>query len=449
MLTTPTQLRTLATVGQAMRVLLTLFGSRGDAHPMLALGSALQKAGHHPVVTGPPDFVPDALRVGVPYVAHGPGAQAVLKEHQADMGANPIRMVRVVRKTAADQIDGQFKAVTRLARDTDMIVSAGLMWAGSSVAEAYGLPYRYVAYTPDIIPSRYYPPPLSPWQNLPHVINRIAWAGFDKLVNWLVLGSINRNRGQLGLCALPRIAPHAFPRENTILAADPELATWSPDTGISSKTLGALQLADARELEPQIERFLAAGETPVYIGFGSMVDPIAAKTTRALVEVITALGCRAIIGAGWAGLGLPDAGSQILFVGPTCHQKLFARVSVVVHHGGAGTTHTAARAGVPQLIVPHLLDQFGWAKRVHLLGLSPKPIPRTRLNARSLAEGLRECLTSIEIRERASAMRRSIGERTAVHDPLAGLELGHLLPRPGAPERTVSSGSTLTAKASA
>jgi vancomycin aglycone glucosyltransferase len=415
---------------------------------MLALGNALQKAGHHPVVTGPPDFVPDALRVGVPYVAHGPGAQAILKEHQADMGANPFRMVKVVRKTAAAQIDGQFEALKKLAGETDLIISAGLMWAGSSVAEAYGLPYRYIAYTPDLMPSKYHPPPMSPWQHLPHAINRIAWAGFEKLLNWLVLGNVNRNRIELGLPPLTRITPHAFPRERIHLAADPEIATWASDSGVTTKTLGALQLADTRELDPRIEQFLAQGETPVYIGFGSMVDPAAAKTTSALVEVIKQLGCRAIIGAGWAGLGLPDAGSNILFVGPTSHQKLFSRVSVVVHHGGAGTTHTAARAGVPQLIIPHLLDQFGWAKRVYDLGLSPKPIPRNRLNVRSLFEGLRECLNDVELHERTTAMQRSIWTRASVCDPLAGLDLEDLVMRSGTHGRALPSADAATVKAS-
>jgi vancomycin aglycone glucosyltransferase len=41
----------------------------------------------------------------------------------------------------------------------------------------------------------------------------------------------------------------------------------------------------------------------------------------------------------------------------------------VVHHGGAGTTTTATRAGAPQVIVPHIADQPYWGRRVTELGI--------------------------------------------------------------------------------
>jgi vancomycin aglycone glucosyltransferase len=418
-----------------VRVLLAGFGSRGDIHPLLALALALRRAGHEPRVTGPPDFARDAGDVDVPYIAHGPNAQELLKQNQADLGANPLRMIRLARSQAAEHIGMQFEALNALARDADMIVAAGLMWAASSVAQARGLPYRYVAYAPEVIPSRFHAPPLCPWQNLPGVLNRWLWRAFQRVVNWLVLPAVNRHRAELGLLPLGRIDPHVLPRDSTLLAADPEIAGWASDAGISTPALGALQFWNGRPLEPAIERFLAAGEPPVYIGFGSMVDAGAGETTRRLLEVVERVGCRAIIGAGWAGLGGASSGERVLFVGPTPHRPLFARLAAVVHHGGAGTTHTAARAGVPQLLVPHLLDQFSWAKRTWRLGLSPRPIPRSRLSTLALERGLRACLTDEGLRQRASQMKRAIERRAERHDPLAGLAL---TPRAAHPQRSAS-----------
>jgi UDP:flavonoid glycosyltransferase YjiC (YdhE family) len=54
------------------------------------------------------------------------------------------------------------------------------------------------------------------------------------------------------------------------------------------------------------------------------------------------------------------------------HEWLFPRVSLAIHHGGAGTTHTAARAGIPQVILPFGSDQFFWASRVAARGVAPK-----------------------------------------------------------------------------
>jgi UDP:flavonoid glycosyltransferase YjiC (YdhE family) len=86
----------------------------------------------------------------------------------------------------------------------------------------------------------------------------------------------------------------------------------------------------------------------------------------------------------------------------------------VVHHGGAGTTTTAARAGVPQVLVPHLLDQFYWAHRVAALGLGPPALPRARLSADALAERVLAILDNEFLRECTQAF----GERLRARDPL-------------------------------
>jgi UDP:flavonoid glycosyltransferase YjiC (YdhE family) len=42
-----------------------------------------------------------------------------------------------------------------------------------------------------------------------------------------------------------------------------------------------------------------------------------------------------------------------------------------VQHGGSGTTHTALRYGRPSLVIPHIIDQFFWNRRVAELGAGP------------------------------------------------------------------------------
>ena len=93
------------------------------------------------------------------------------------------------------------------------------------------------------------------------------------------------------------------------------------------------------------------------------------------------------------------------------HAALFPRVAAVVHHGGAGTTTIAARAGVPQLIVPHLLDQYYWAERVRALGLGPPPLPRRRLDAASLAAALATMRGNDVLQERAQQIAGRLRDR--------------------------------------
>jgi UDP:flavonoid glycosyltransferase YjiC (YdhE family) len=70
------------------------------------------------------------------------------------------------------------------------------------------------------------------------------------------------------------------------------------------------------------------------------------------------------------------------------HAKLFPRVAAVVHHGGAGTTAAALRAGACQVIVPHFFDQYYYAHRLRELGIAPAGIPVRRLTARRLQRAI-------------------------------------------------------------
>jgi len=95
------------------------------------------------------------------------------------------------------------------------------------------------------------------------------------------------------------------------------------------------------------------------------------------------------------------ASADCFFLGKTPHKRLFPRVSMVVHHGGSGTTATAAWAGVPQIIIPHILDQYYWGNRIHREGLGPRPIRRSCLTEKRLAEAISESLSNDAFRRRA------------------------------------------------
>src|SRR5262249_27017102 len=92
--------------------------------------------------------------------------------------------------------------------------------------------------------------------------------------------------------------------------------------------------------------------------------------------------------------------------GEVNQQALFGRVAAVVHHGGAGTTTTATRAGAPQVVVPQWADQPYWGSRVADLGIGVAhdvQAPTTE----SLSAALRPVLTP-ETRARAAAVAGTI-----------------------------------------
>ena len=160
---------------------------------------------------------------------------------------------------------------------------------------------------------------------------------------------------------------------------------------------------------PELLEFLAAGDPPLYVGFGSMAG---FDRDAVLGDVIAAVsGRRALLHAGWSGIDTSRLPANFLAIGDTPHSWLFPRTSLVIHHCGSGTTHSAARAGVPSVPVPFAGDQFFWADRLTRLGVAPPAVPGKGLKASCLARGIAFAET-LEARSRAKAL----GERMAAED---------------------------------
>jgi UDP:flavonoid glycosyltransferase YjiC (YdhE family) len=133
-----------------------------------------------------------------------------------------------------------------------------------------------------------------------------------------------------------------------------------------------------------LAEFLASGEPPIYVGFGSMGGFDKKKLLSVIVQAVN--GRRALFYPGWSGIDPVLLPENFFVLGNTPHHWLFPRTSMVIHHGGAGTTHTACRAGVPSIIIPFAGDQSFWAGRLASIGVAPKYIAHTKLNAKILSD---------------------------------------------------------------
>lgn len=101
-----------------------------------------------------------------------------------------------------------------------------------------------------------------------------------------------------------------------------------------------------------------------------------------------------------------DYGEHVHLVRFTPHDWLLPRTAAAVHHGGAGTTHGALAAGVPQGVIPFSLDQPYFARRVAALGLGPGGLDPGRTDV----EGPTRILTDLTRGERAEGYRRRARE---------------------------------------
>ncbi len=414
-----------------MRIALAVEGTRGDIHPMLALGTSLLARGHEVLVLAPPDFAEAAQTQGMEFRAVGTSVRAYLTAHARALVGGPLKALREGTRYVRTCIEAQFRCLPRAVEGVDRIFGAGVQMAGPSVAELYGIPYRYLIYCPALLPSDEHPPILLPAQSMPRWANAVSWRLAIAVQDGLLGRLINRERAQLGLAPILHTYPHLLTRR-PVLAADAELAPCPAARGYHVEQIRCLHPMHGPPLPLKLESFLDQGPPPVYLGFGSMTDPDPETTTRALLSGLLRHGCRALIGQGWAGLGDGPLPEGVMAIGAVSHAQLFPRLAAVVHHGGAGTTTTAARAGVPQIVVPHLLDQFYWARRVSLLGLGPPAIPRKHLSGQRLLDVLGMTLGNETLSERA----RELGARLrARQDPERGLEKLLEHPEDDAPNR--------------
>jgi vancomycin aglycone glucosyltransferase len=354
-----------------MRVLLTTFGSRGDVQPLLGLAVSLRALGADARVCAPPDeeFAKLFAAADVPLLP----AFASVREWLAEVLPKraTISLPRIAAQVMAGQYTAIHAAVEAFDGGCDVMVATGLfssVAAARCVSEKLGMRYVLAAYCPIFLPSPYQRPFEYPSHPLPPDVtdNQVLWDKDVQVMNELFGEGLNTLRASIGLPKVDNVRDHVYTNQPW-LAADPVLAPWRQPTKIDVVQTGAWILPDERPLPADLLAFLDAGEPPVYVGFGSLPAP--KDFARMAIDVVRAQGRRILISRGWAELALVDGREDCFIVGEVNQQALFPRVAAAVHHGGAGTTTVAARAGSPQVVVPQIADQPYWASRVSALGI--------------------------------------------------------------------------------
>lgn len=240
--------------------------------------------------------------------------------------------------------------------------------------------------------------------------------------NLLFKKKVNQERALRGLDPIDNVYKYFVYSGHQLLAYPAELSPFVPKEGVQFTSTAYWFLDEDEKLNKDLEDFLNNGPPPVYLGFGSMKASNPERVTHILAEAATAAGQRALINSGWTGPGPNSLSANCKLVSFAPHSSLFPRVKMAVHHGGAGTTASGLRAGIPQIIVPHLADQFYWGHRVSTLGLGPRPILWFRLSISRLTRAIQQVLENESFQQNSRRIAKQLTKRNGVEVAVKAIE---------------------------
>ena len=369
-----------------MNIVIPTIGTRGDVQPYIALALGLQKAGHDVTLATHPCMRGLVEAYGVPFAPMGPDIDI---GHEAAMiRANAphfmIGFMRVMRFTFA-MLEQSHSGLVETCRGKDLVIVSHSA-AGSMEADQLGLPTVSVTLMAEAIPVK------DPRDSfIKCALMGLAGAGMGLMMT----RPLDQIRKRVGL---PPMGPTGITSPTlNLIPLSPQISPpnplWEP-----RHRLTGYWFAPAPETwtpPDDLDAFLEAGEPPVVVSLGAMAlsGEDALQGAQIALAAVKQAGIRAVI-QGWdeAMKQLPIP-SNVLHAGSIPHDWLLPRAGGLVHHGGFGTTAAGFRAGIPMLVIPHIIDQFIWGNKVAQLGVGLRPIPRPKLTAENMAEALRALQT--------------------------------------------------------
>lgn len=412
------------------KIVLATFGSLGDLHPVLAIALRLKAAGHAPVVATAAFYRPKVDAEGLGFAPVRPDFADLERDFGLSADAFMRRMIAgddfLFREVLFPYVRQGFEDSLRALEGADLLVTTTFAFGARLAAEIRGVPSVVMVLQPGLFMSRFDPP-----RGVYPLVNRLA-AAVGPAGRGLMVRAV---KSVVSRWAAP---VHALRRELGLppmhdVIWDGPFATAKGILGLYSPLMGAPQpdhppgvaltgfcfydseIGGDRGLSPELERFLAEGPPPLVFSLGSTAVIVGEQVYRQSLAAARALGARAVFLVGadaverWRG----EAGADVFVSAYEPHGALFPRAGVVVHHGGAGTSGQALRAGRPQLVVPFMADQPDNGARLVRLGVA-RTLTHTAYRAASAATHLRALLDDPSY---AEAARRAAGIIAAEDGP--------------------------------
>jgi UDP:flavonoid glycosyltransferase YjiC (YdhE family) len=358
-----------------MRFCFASYGSSGDVYPLVTLGKTLIARGHSVCLACPSLFQTLVESAGLDWIPlfeneRVPPVRDLMEAYShVD---NPLRLLKAMHSLTLPAFDETVQALDAVLAETDCFLSSYLFSNLNAIAQRRKIPCVSIAFAHNVVPLENEPPDQVPalrWlpPTLRKLYTRTAWKVGDRFVS----GKINhilrhaQKRNKLtpmrsffhgdGRKMLVAVSPKLFrPKHNF----DHEHFIFSGFLPPPAEVAG--------KLCPETLQFLNGQRCPL-ITFGSISPRGGLRALQQFVDNWPS-NEKLLIQAGWSDLEDLQTPANIRVIGSVAHQALLPHISVAAHHGGAGTTASLLRHGIPSVMIPHIADQRFWAREVIRIG---------------------------------------------------------------------------------
>jgi rhamnosyltransferase subunit B len=390
-------------------IVIATVGSLGDLFPFLAVGQELQARGHRVTLATNAMHREAIEQAGLDFADASGMPEPEDRGEITARAFHPWRGPRfVVHDLAALDVQASYEKIAPLCATADLLLTSTLAFAGQILGEQLSAAGRLCWLSAVLAPMglmSVFDPPATGIPMLDRLVGRstvraraLAWLVDRRSHAWTA--PVRRFRRSLGLPAQSSrgnpLLEGQFAPQGTLALFPPWLGAPQSDWPLHTHVCGFARYMQPADLDAALQAFLDVGAPPLVFSLGSTAVHASETFLRESLKAALALGQRAVLFT-----GSPEMRARLpARLPPTIHvvdyaphAVLFPRASVVVHHGGIGTSGEALHAGKPMLVVPHGFDQPDNAARLQRLGVAEVlPVASYRADgAATLLDRLQTC----------------------------------------------------------
>jgi len=413
-----------------MKIGIQTWGSNGDIRPMIALANGLQEKGHTVtlVVTSLDNrnYSEECTAFNISYQQIPEHIDFDLEDFaQQSFRMNAAQWLVALLDTAFYPYETIiYQASQQLAKDNDLVIGHHFLYPLKMAAIKQNKPFYSITFCHAAIPTLNHPP-----FRLPHLgrtLNQFQWYLMTLAFDLILKKKFTRLWNKEGLPKIKHVLTELLSSDElNLVAIDPVFCPTSNEWSSQHHTCGFLNLPSKKDnwhIDKDLQHFLDSGPAPVYMTFGSLQQAVPEWSMDLFVKATNLAGCRAIIQTSSEKYPENSQQENIFFIGRHPHQLLFKHCAAIVHHGGAGTTHSATLCGKPSIVIPFMDEQLFWAKALQQLGLAGKALLARKANAKQLAGRIKTILSNETYLKNAEGVGADIRAQNGVNNAVDLIE---------------------------